>query len=1040
MSTGCGKHSCRDALYLDIPYIIDSVCRHADYAINRLHDFKVGTPPLSRAYARLPAFLLFVLILWFCAYGPTFSALCGVVGADAMRVLRCGIGGGIVVAAALQLRVSFVYMLARVERRFRKLKITERWGRRLLVQSVLTVVLVVFALPLFFIGTALLTDAGLDRCTANTQRGPAFVQLGLWLLAIGAGVVATRRCRTTASRVILQAVILVSMVALLWTLPGVRVRTEAAQVPYPHLYSVLAAALALIAALTPLLILMPFGSMKPSDGDEFRQNLSRRELFPRSRDDPELSPRRIFGGGVIGVVQKPLQALLLPAFAILLVPSGYIWTACLGGAFAAAMLLTAANLTSRWEQMSQYLRRYFLLGTPLVVSFGVIVVAALRLADVQYVTTILNVAPFGVLFVWMVMTYVLTWWFEYQINSVLATKLLWVLGARTESDVELIGCDLDTSCQASRVERKERYLAAHAIGEFVVLGVMTERETDEKIAVFDARAFLDLFATLRDETQGDQNAELGRRVQLYFALVNLLLVSIVGLLYWHLERGDRINSVTPVVTADAGPPSSSVDLAALLESTPAHSQPAIIVAASGGGTRAALYAAAVLHGLHDLKVDQNVILLSGVSGGGVAAAYFYSHRDALLGGIEQPCGTPGQRMDPWDCYQERMAMPFIRDVLEGAGEWRIQSDAPLGILLAESFDRRLFFDGRQTLGADPAIGLILNTSISGHPVEDATLLTNGVIRPPPIVEQACQQFERPVAALAGGRLAFANLRNIAAFDKSSTEVPNMQLPFKVVRDPTVRLADAAALNANFPPVFPNARVDLMRSADITACKIRSYFVTDGGATENLGLISALFALQSALEDSELHAPLRDIDIVLSEASAFALDYAQDRGVGAATDESKERLTGRLTLELLDQVRELARGVDPHMEIRLHDLSLPRLFRSRGGFGTHWMFPASITVTNPHVMPLPRDWIRRLLGIVGVKRYDVSLEERELLDLWRDLFPKRGDFCARSSDSVNPRVVVGWICGENIDGFGTFAADPQLRAWAELRADLSSGWD
>ena len=42
--------------------------------------------------------------------------------------------------------------------------------------------------------------------------------------------------------------------------------------------------------------------------------------------------------------------------------------------------------------------------------------ASLRVAQVQYVTTVLDAAPFGVIFAWIVMTYALFWWFEYAIR------------------------------------------------------------------------------------------------------------------------------------------------------------------------------------------------------------------------------------------------------------------------------------------------------------------------------------------------------------------------------------------------------------------------------------------------------------------------------------------------------------------------------------------------------------------------------------------------------------------------------------------------
>src|SRR5205814_9876327 len=97
--------------------------------------------------------------------------------------------------------------------------------------------------------------------------------------------------------------------------------------------------------------------------------------------------------------------------------------------------------------------------------------------------------------------------------------------------------------------------------------------------------------------------------------------------------------------------------------------------------------------------------------------------------------------------------------------------------------------------------------------------------------------------------------------------------------------------------FPNAKGLIGQYAKDGACADRPFFVTDGGAEENLGLLSALFALRSALHDIETrcrtlgpsHADaycrrsLRPIRFVLAEASAASYDYEQDRGFSAAVD-------------------------------------------------------------------------------------------------------------------------------------------------------------
>lgn len=1057
MSKDDRRHIVRDALFLDIPYIVDSFLRHADYRINGLHRLQRGAEPQIRSYLARPAFGLLLIVLAFAAYGPTFSALCGLFNAYWIESVQRVLGWICVSLAALQLIVSVVFFRSRITRRFdkRRLPRDARWW---VVHAVFAVVLFGWATPLYFLGNSVLDGIGRDGCRHLGQQGASLVQLTALALAAAFTAWRSLRAGSLRGRTAWQVLAIAALVALVSTLPVDGAKAEAAQVPYAHVFGFVAVGLALVAWLATWLIHIPFRSVTARERIAARCALRACELFPQSRDDPELSARRIFGGLVTGVLQKPMQFLLLPSFAVLLVPERLLWHATVAGTVASALFITASTLTARWDRMAQYLKRYLLIGIPLVASALVIVVAALRLSGVQYVTTLLNVAPFGVLFMWIVMAYVLGWWFEYQVNSVLAARLLQILGAEGDWDHRLVAYKLDLARkrEVSRVDRDHRYITGHGMGQLVVVGQMLEHSSGHRIPAFHTYPFLELFDTLLGRRRPGVAHEIARRVQLYFALVNLLLVLGFGVLAWHWGRGDRLNTVEPVVRASLGPPSAPAgasrpaDLAALLAQDENGSKPsALVVSASGGGTRAALYAATVLEGLHKVGADSRVVLLSGVSGGGVASAYFYGYRDILLQDRDWRCEVTDEKdKNPWDCYLDRMAMPFIDDVMRGASEWRIQSAQPLGVLLAESFERRLFTRDAKPLrlGQDPGVGLVLNTTITGHPTQDASMLVGTLAPLPAASTLQCQQRERPTSALAGGRLAFSNLRDIGAFAKADEDLPAIRMPFVVVRGlDDVGLAQAAALNANFPPVFPNARVDLsgFAAADgSAACDVRSYFVTDGGATENLGLLSALLALDSAL-DSMKTVRSRDIDIVLAEASATDFDYLQDRGVGAATGDAKERLTGRLTLELLDRLRK---RVAPAV-VRVHDLSLPRVFRSRGGFGTHWAFPGAVRVENPLLTPMPQPWVRVVAQYSGLDRHWATLNRKQLFALWRALYAKEEPFCERKSwpgDPDNPddpryvddlTVVSRWICGHDATNERVVRQDPQPARWEALKKQL-----
>src|SRR5262249_53740125 len=154
---------------------------------------------------------------------------------------------------------------------------------------------------------------------------------------------------------------------------------------------------------------------------------------------------------------------------------------------------------------------------------------------------------------------------------------------------------------------------------------------------------------------------------------------------------------------------------------------------------------------------------------------------------------------------------------------------------------------------------------------------------PPAGSETCDEAERTYKLMGGGRLIFTNVRNTDAFphgsDKKENAIPDVRLPYRIVQDVNAPLATAASVNANFPPVFPSVRIRFEGTGP-NGCRYLSYYATDGGAEENLGLISALYALESALAQVPEGAA-RPIHVVIAEASAVTYDYSQDRGLSAA---------------------------------------------------------------------------------------------------------------------------------------------------------------
>ncbi len=533
-------------------------------------------------------------------------------------------------------------------------------------------------------------------------------------------------------------------------------------------------------------------------------------------------------------------------------------------------------------------------------------------------------------------------------------------------------------------------------------------------------------------------AEVTQRTGTYFVGLNIALIS-VALAFWAYAAFEhRETANEPVVTESRVPPlpEQLVDLSSLLQQRSEPVRPAVVVVASGGGTRAALYTASVLKGLHRLHVDKDIILVSGVSGGGVALAHFAANSAALTGqsspAPSKLCPDNQHAMhsvdDEWNCFTTNVTKPFIEDVVNGATEWRIFTNTALSVLLAESFERYLF--DKRRLGSAKNAALILNSTVVSHPAAESVVLTKTIN-----TAKSCEEAEQVFKLMSGGRLIFTNLLDIDAFVRHGPgpSLPDVRLPYRIVRDAGVSLASAAALNANFPPVFPAARVRV-RSDGPDPCRYRSFYVTDGGAEENLGLISALYALESALDKLKGGgARVRPIHVVIAEASALDYDYSQDRGVAVFLGGSRERLAGGLTRELQERVDTSLKNVNgPRAAVQYHFLSLPLAFRSRGGFGTHWLYAETFHLSDPR----PRTTARQNAFLADIGAEKATIKRKSLEELWLALHDPDTPFCSASKFSDREALKVQtWICGP--PQAGGIERDLHIEAWTEFVAQMQA---
>jgi len=1081
------------ATFSDVPYILDSVWRWSEFRIYRLglvtawpsHDFSItATTPW-------PFYVAFLVISSLLVFGPTLTTFCVSFGWWPAQTLRVLLGASLMLATLLvmvtivsavvpelakrvasisipvpeaareppklepQLQLAITDFVARgraigeaLRQRFQSAG-AECWEMVQLLPQQFTAFRqglrglprqsyyrILWAAAFLFLGASVMflpiAFAGSTIITNPYERGvctPAHVGRGIGQLAVFAVVVylgALLWTRRDAESARLQlwwvSGFWFGAAVILWLI-SVPKAHEATGGPYLQTYAVLLACLLAVALLSRPLAVRIMAGVDKGARRSFRQALKTTQLFAHHRSDPELSGWRVLASIVNGVIYHPLHLLLLPSLVAIMLPTRLLVLGVSGFTALAVLLLAHGSVAVRWQELIELVRRWFLSGTPFLISIAVITLAVLRLFDVQYVATILDAAPVGTVLALVVGAYMTLWFIEYWINRWLAEQLLRVLGAGKKGLSGYVPYPNSQSPDPQTpISGQGRVIALQSLGEFCVQGWFNDRQGRFQHA-FTTYSLAALFQRLAPGTPAAHDVD--RRIKFYFAIVNLALLLLGAGLYTLQRYLDRPVSAYSVVKVDESQrfAADAGDLAAALLRQGQQRRPALIVAASGGGTRAALYTATALEGLAKIGRTGDIVLLSGVSGGGVAAAYFAGHSAELS---RQYASATRQ----WGTYKTAVTEPFIEDVLDGVDELRIAGSTPLGQLLAESLERRVFKGPVQTFQDLTGPALILNATISGHPWRDSEILRDHLGIAP---SDTCAALTQPFASLAGSRLIFTNLRDTAGFPRQPMIMPDVGFYYRIIRDPTVALSAAAALNANFPPVFSNARV-LVTSNTHQNCDY-SYYVTDGGATENLGLVSALYELQGLLDrwkddPRSAHLAPPQMHIIAIEASAVTYDYTEDRGVGAATGGAKERINGGLTQQLIDRIdaQLAALGAPP---LKTHYIPLPLAFRSRGGFGTHWMYAKLIRVSNPLVPRLGNrieQWWR--------PNSYVNLEHKDIDALWSALFDPAAHFCTQTLGSSATEQVREWICGR-ASGRGVNAPQPdgQIAAWATLVKDL-----
>jgi hypothetical protein len=678
----------------------------------------------------------------------------------------------------------------------------------------------------------------------------------------------------------------------------------------------LLAAVIIGASLILARLISPWVWKKVRRMDTYCQALRKTELFiSRGKSVIDPSPCGLLRAFLTVIPGAPFQLLLVPAFMALIAPRELLLVLTFATLIASYLVLFLAGMDPRLNYSWELMQKIFFRGAALIVSLIIIALAAMRLWDVSYVSTVFDTAEGLIIALILFGAYVLLWWYDYWVSRLLARELFGLLGANDPSAGK-IPYAIEPDYVRTSVSSHERWLQVHGASRFLIIGDSPKYPGHP---AFQAHEFMKMFTLMASSAFPGGKADLSpahisERILDFKYLTALVLVGLTigtGLL---IKFGPQLAELESgsMATPEVRPVQLLDDHAGCRQG-----RPALIVAASGGGTRAALYTASVLEGFAHKGRIEDVLIGSGVSGGGAALAYFAGRRKMLL---DEP-GTG------WEEYFNVMRQPFIRDVINGAMQWRTVFGARLGALLAESFKNRWKLDDTCELGQVKKFGLILNTAIAGRfDCTDYPLATA-----PHRLRKANTFTE-----MAGGRLILTNLALGETFVTSVETIGGPKGLPVVVDDPEIRLEVAAALNANFPPVFSNAAIDI-------DAKTR-YWVTDGGAVDNRGIEMLLYCLKDALTPyaGAESNPLPPVTVVVLDASAFSNRYSQDRGLGTMMSAGTQ-YASLLAAELVVRIKELYARKNQPADFKFINLPMPLCLRKSGSFGTHWMLQPNIKV-------------------------------------------------------------------------------------------------
>ena len=784
---------------------------------------------------------------------------------------------------------------------------------------------------------------------------------------------------------ILQVALVSATAFIVWSL-GSPIQADGGM--YQHVLLVLAPALLIPGLIFARILSRQLTRGLARDwGDQYRERLCKTELFV-TPTTPNIGWWDLLRALMDAPVRRPLSVAIFPALVVVLQPEFTNLFLAYALAFALSIFVTAlADIHSTLDSTWMPVRRLLGFGGPAILTSAIVSLEGSRLAGNDFVTTILDQVSWDTIIPIALSGYVFFWFYEYWTNRFLSEDLLRVLGEETGPGRISYSFEGSERHQAG-VPANGRSLQIH--GGARVAAVCSIGFEGYKVFQFYERG--DLFGRIADTEIEDPSSNVRSRARVYFGLTTATILFLCGVFYYGLLQTPEI----PLQTFSESRPGAG-DLEALLMGKGR----AVAVAASGQGTRGAMHATAVMRGLYETGLSNDLVLLSGVSGGGVSLTYFAQHEEALRNGDDLA----------WRRYGQVMGHEFINDVLAGVGEWRIARGHGIGHLLHESFQRNFGNHGRpKTLGdLNQGLGLILNSSLAGIlDLSDCPLCVSSQDRDT-WVEDAQANRHFTMNSTAGSRVVFTNL-NPATFRHFgvSTWVEELNMPHVVVSDRRFALTAAAALQANFLPVFPNVPIDDEEQR-------RRYWVTGGESAENAGLLSLLLALEGSIECwsdgyEENEAPSagepacpdewKTVHVVVSDGSGASTDLTQDSGNNTSL------YAAGLANQAIDNLLE---DLQSRVNIRLHYLTMPAALNVNGGLGTHWMRQEFVKVADPQADPVRTEATAHVVKASNV--YEVLYNLYRGSDTLGPWFEPFGDAIKPNQEDVE--VVAEYVCSDKV---------------------------